>query len=93
MKLARCQPPTAGAVLPGLACRRKNSIAGSLDFPEVSLHMVESPRSGAREWSSGTVDGLKKFALLVPAAALAVGGLAQPVHAENGRKVPTEVDP
>ena len=92
MNLARRQPPTACAVLPGLACGRQNSIVGPLDFPEVSLHMIESPRSGALEWSSGTMDGIKNFALLVPAVALAVGALAY-VHAEIGREVPTEVDP
>ena len=92
MNLARRQPPTAGGVLPGLAYGRENSVAGPLDFPKVSLHMVEGPSSGALEWGSETMDGIKNFLPLVPVVAPAFGGLAQPAHAENGRQVPSEVD-
>ena len=45
MNLARRQPPTMGAVLPELPCRRKDFIAGPLDYHNVSLHVEEIPNS------------------------------------------------
>ena len=74
MNLARRQPSTAGAVLPGLAYGRENSIVGPLDFPKVSLHMVEGPSSGAigggsKTWTASRISRLLSRLRRLPLAA------------------------
>ena len=92
MNLARCQPLTAGAVLSAAALRTQEFRPQVARLSQSLASHVGKPELRRTSMGSETVDGIKNVALLVPAAALSAGGLAQPVHAENGREVPTEVD-